>query len=309
MIILRDSTPVPAGCKGAVLAIGNFDGLHLGHRAIISTTLGLARTQGKTAGILTFEPHPRRVFRPDLPMLKIFPFRRKVELLGEMGADFVRVVRFTRAFSQTTAADFVHMLLHRQLQVSHVVTGEDFIFGHQRTGNAALLKQMGEELGFAATACEAVLHQGERCSSTRLRALLAEGNMAWAATLMGRPYSISGRVQPGDQRGRELGFPTANILPPPVFLPATGVYAVRTIINGTTLNGVANLGRRPTFNGSQMRLEVHLFDWQGDLYGQTLMVSLVAHLRHEQKFASVDALRAQIQQDCLQARRVLNVTT
>jgi riboflavin kinase / FMN adenylyltransferase len=332
MRIVRDSSAIPSSCTGSVLALGNFDGLHLGHRAIVQKTLALARAAGKPAGVMTFEPHPRRVFRPELPPLRIFPFREKARLLGGLGVDFIRVVRFTRAFSETSAEQFITRILHEQMQVSHVVTGDDFTFGHNRTGNAAYLRDMAGKLGFGAIACAPVLQGGERCSSTRIRSVLSEGNMQEVAVLLGCPYSITGRVQEGDKRGRTIGFPTANIVPSRIFLPASGVYAVRVSLchshesgnlgqdprfrggdklnvdkrfKPQIINGVANLGRRPTFAGTEMRLEVHMFDFAGDLYGQRLCVQLIDRIRGEQKFDGVAALKKQIAEDCVRAREIL----
>lgn len=305
MIILRDSSPVPASCKHAVLALGNFDGLHLGHQSILQETLTTAKETGKPAGVLTFEPHPRRVFRPELPQLRIYTFREKARLLAEAGIDFMRVVRFTKAFSETSAEDFVTKLLHQQMNVSHVVTGEDFIFGHNRTGNAALLSKMATELGFGTTACKAVLQEGERCSSTRLRALLAEGNVSTLSQLTGRAYSITGHVREGDKRGRTLGFPTANIIPATIFLPATGVYAVTADIDGKRIKGVAHLGARPVFGSTQMRLETHFFDWSGDLYGKRLRIDFIARIRGDVDISSVEELKSQIARDCETARIIL----
>lgn len=305
MIILRDSSPVPAGCKHAVLALGNFDGLHWGHRAIINYTVERARSTGKPAGVLTFEPHPRRVFRPELPPLRIFPFREKARLLAEAGIDFVRVVRFTRHFAKTSAEAFAASILHEQMQVFEVVTGEDFTFGHNKEGNVEFLKKMATKLGFDTTAFTPVKMGEERCSSTRLRALLAEGDVASISQLTGRAYSITGRVRHGEKRGRDLGFPTANILPPTIFLPATGVYAVSADIDGRRVKGVAHLGARPVFNSTQMRLETHFFDFSGDLYGKRLRIEFIARIRGDVELGSITALKAQIESDCEAAKTIL----
>jgi riboflavin kinase/FMN adenylyltransferase len=305
MIILRDSSVVPPACYGAVAALGNFDGLHLGHKEVINKAVTLARITRKPAMLLTFEPNPRKLFKPDLPILRILPFAEKARQLQKMGIDFLRIIRFTRAFSQTTAEAFITDILKAQLQVSQVVTGDDFVFGYNREGNADYLQHMAEKYDFKATACAPVQAGGERCSSTLIRALLSAGEVAQAATLLGRPYSMKGRVQQGDKRGRELGFPTANIYLAPIFLAANGVYVVRAHIHGKEVEGVANLGLRPTFGGSRIRLEVHLFDWQENIYGESLEVTFIKRLRGEYTFNGLEELKTQIAKDCEQAKIVL----
>ena len=301
MIVLRDSSPLTARCFGAVVALGNFDGLHLGHKAVIEEAVSLAGSAGKPAMVMTFEPHPRRLFRPDLPNLRILPLSGKIRLMREMKVDFVRIVRFTRAFAATSPEDFVTRILHETLRVSHVVTGSDFVFGHNREGNADSLRAMAGRLGFAATACAPVMVEGGRCSSTRIREALGAGDMVQAQKLLGRPYSIMGHVQGGDRRGRELGFPTANIPLPPVFLPAYGIYAVRARVCGKRVKGVANLGIRPDFPLASPLLEVHLFDWRQDIYGERMEVEFVRHIREERKFDGVEALKKQMVDDCKKA--------
>jgi riboflavin kinase/FMN adenylyltransferase len=306
MILLRDSSPIDPKLHGAVIAIGNFDGLHPGHQAVIGKAVFLAREAGKPAAVMTFEPHPRRVFTPEAPPLRILPLGLKLRLLRQMGLDYLRIVRFTRAFSATSAEDFVTRLLHDYLQVSHVVTGEDFVFGHGREGNAALLQTMAAKLGFAATACPQVAAGGERSSSTRIREALAAGDIGAVQLLLGRPYTLSGQVLHGDKRGRQLGFPTANLLPPPIFLPRFGIYAVRAQVLGRSVTGVASLGVRPDFPLQKPLLEVYLFDWQEEIYGERVEVELVHYLRGEQKFGDIEALKAQMAQDSEAAKVILS---
>jgi riboflavin kinase/FMN adenylyltransferase len=305
MRLLRDSSVFLPKYYGAVMALGNFDGLHLGHQAVLAQAIALAKQTGKPAALMTFEPHPRRIFTPHLPPLRIIPLNEKLHLLQKMGLDFLRIVRFTKAFATTRPEDFITHVLHEQLHVSHVVTGEDFVFGHNREGNALSLNKTAQQLGFAATTCPPVEVGAERCSSTRIREALAQGKVELAALLLGRPYHITGRVRQGDKRGRTIGFPTANLVPSPVFLPAYGVYAVRAKIKNKEVMGVANLGLRPTFAGSALRLEVHLFDWQEAIYGERMEVELVRHIRGEQKFDGMDALKAQITKDCAEAKLIL----
>lgn len=304
MIVIRDGSPHPAAIKGCVLALGNFDGLHLGHQAVIGRARELAQKHGVPLAVMTFEPHPRRVFKPELPPLRILPLREKIRLLSKMGVEYLRIVRFSKRFAQTTAEDFVTHMLHQELGVSHVVTGDDFTFGHNREGNAAYLQSLASKLGFAAVACAQLDVGGERCSSTRIRDVLAAGDVAGAAKLLGWPYALSGPVRHGDKRGQVLGFATANILPPPIFLPKLGIYAVRVHVAGKPVKGVASLGVRPNYPLQKPLLEVHLLDWQGDLYGQKLDVEFVQYLRPEQKFDSEEALKTQMAQDCAQARKV-----
>jgi riboflavin kinase/FMN adenylyltransferase len=245
------------------------------------------------------------VFNPGLPVLRILPMAEKMRLLRGMQVDFLRVVRFTQAFSQTAAPEFIARDLHEALGISHVVTGEDFMFGHNREGSAAMLHAMARALNFGATACPQVEVDGVRCSSTRIREALKAGKVEAAAKLLGRPYAMCGHVQQGEKRGRTLGFPTANLFPLPVFLPAFGVYAVRVKVRGRLVPGVANLGIRPTFGGIRPRLEAHLFDWSGDIYGERLEVELAHFIRPERAFDGVEALTKQIAEDGAKAREML----
>jgi riboflavin kinase/FMN adenylyltransferase len=307
VILLRDSSHIQPEYEGSVVALGNFDGLHLGHIHVIEEAIRIARATGKPAGIITFEPHPRRLFRPHLPPLRLLSLSDKLHRLTQMQLDMVRLIRFTRAFSETTATEFIEDILHSRLKVSHVVTGDDFIFGHNREGNVAFLRQEAVRLGFGFIDCAPVMSGGERCSSSRIRALLTERRVCEAAKVLGRFYSIIGRVQEGDKRGRRIGFPTANIIPSHLFTPANGVYAVRAHTQGQWVPGVANLGVRPTFGGSAVRLEVHLFDWSGDLYGKRLEVEFVDCIREERAFPGIEALKDQIQQDADKARAMLRL--
>ena len=305
MLILRDSSHIAKENLGAVIALGNFDGLHLGHQSVIGKTVALAKQSSKPAAILTFEPHPRRVFKPSLPPLRIIPFTEKAHRVKEMGIDFMRVIRFTNEFAKNSAEEFIKNIVCKQLQASHIVTGDDFVFGNNREGNSSSLREMATKYGFSYTECPPVLIDKERCSSTRIRSLLAAGNVEEIEALLGRPYSITSIVQEGDKRGRQLGFPTANLLIGRRFTPATGVYAIKAIIDKKILNGVANLGTRPTFNGDRLQLEAHLFDWQQDIYGKHIEVILMKYLRQEQKFSDIDEIKVQISKDCELAKNIL----
>lgn len=310
MRVFRHTSELPASARGAVVAIGNFDGIHRGHQAIIAETGRLAREAGAPFAVLTFEPHPRNFFRPELPPFRLTPFRIKARLIEALGVDELFVLTFDAAFSRLSAERFVAEVLVQGLGIRRAVVGDNFAFGHRRAGNAGLLEELGRRHGFGVICLARVRGPGEEIySSTRIRDYLQAGDPTRAALLLGRYWEIEGRVQQGDRRGRQLGFPTAN-LPIDGFLePARGVYAVRAGLDrGSEIrwhDGVANLGVRPMFDGKTLLLEVHLFDFEGDLYGQHLRVALVDHLRPETKFASVEALVEQMGEDGRRARVIL----
>jgi riboflavin kinase / FMN adenylyltransferase len=309
MEIFRHYTGLPAGARGGAVAIGNFDGIHLGHQFVIARAGVLARTLGAPHAVLTFEPHPRSVFQPGLPPFRLTPFRVKAELLRSLGVALLYNLHFDLAFAALSAEDFVRQVMVGGIGLREAIVGYDFVFGHRRRGDAALLTRMGAALGFGVTVVEPVQQGSEIYSSTRIRDLLVAGKPREAAALLGRPWEIDGRVEQGDRRGRTIGFPTANIELADYLRPAAGVYAVRAAIgrDGPWHDGVANLGLRPTFDGSDLRLEVHLFDFAGNLYGRHLRVALIEYLRPEQKFAGLDALKAQIAADAAKARAILAV--
>lgn len=309
MRIFRHDT-VAAAERGAVVAIGNFDGVHLGHQAVIGEAGRIARAGGLPHAVLTFEPHPRRVFRPGDPPFRLTPFRAKARHLEALGVDLLFTLHFDLAFAQRSAADFIESVLVRNLGVRHAVVGYDFVFGHRRGGTPALLQARGAKLGFGVTVVGPIAAPGGAVySSTRIRELLGTGKPREAAALLGRFWEIEGRVERGDARGRAIGFPTANLMLDDYLRPAAGVYAVRVGIEEDRRtqwhDGVANLGQRPTFGGSDLRLEAHLFDFDRDLYGRHLRIALIEHLRPERKFPGIDALKAQIAADAAQARALL----
>ncbi len=292
---------------GAAIAIGNFDGVHLGHQKVINTAGEVARETGVPWGVLTFEPHPRLVFNRHISPFRLTPFQVKARLVEGLGADFLIVLHFDLDFSKSTADEFISQILVENLRVSHMVSGFDFVFGHERQGNSAYLEARGKELGFSTTSLTKVLDGGaEVISSTRVRALLGEGEPEQATGLLGRPYEIAGRVITGEARGRTIGFPTANLKLDSYTKPATGVYAVQAGLaeNGELVwhDGVANLGYRPTFDGVGLLLETHLFDFKGELVSRYLRVRLISYLRDERKFDGIDDLKAQIVKDCGDAR-------
>jgi riboflavin kinase/FMN adenylyltransferase len=310
MRVLRHYAPLAAEDRGAAVAIGNFDGLHLGHQAVIAETRRAAHQIGAAVAVLTFEPHPRSFFRPKDPPFRLTPLRLKARVIEALGVDLLFVVRFDAEFASLSAGRFIDEVIDRGLGARHVVTGYDFVFGHKRGGNAALLERLASAHNYNYTAVSPVAAEsGEIYSSTQIRRYLEEGKPQAAARLLGRAWEIEGRVETGKQLGRTIGFPTANIRLADFLQPAKGVYAVRAGIDRgietVWSDGVANFGSRPTVDGKSVWLEVHLFDFVGDLYGKHLRVQFIEFLRPEQKFPSFDALKAQIVQDGVQARDLL----
>lgn len=310
MQLFRHTADLPAALRGGAVALGNFDGVHRGHRAVIEQAQAAARALGVPAGVVTFEPHPRSLFRPNDPPFRLTPLRIKARLVEGMGLDFLVALHFDRPFSQLSADTFVRQVLVEGLGVRHVVAGHDFVFGHDRGGDIGFLREAGGWHGFKVTEVHPVTAaDGTIYSSTRVRQHLQAGDVAAAQAILGHPWEIESRVEHGDKRGRTIGFPTANLLLGDTLRARFGVYAVEAGVDqgGSTVwhKGVANLGSRPTVNGTDERLEVHLFDFADDLYGKHLRVRLLHFLRGEQKFAGLDALKAQIAQDSEQARQLL----
>ncbi|PJK27798.1 bifunctional riboflavin kinase/FAD synthetase [Minwuia thermotolerans] len=309
MRLVRLNTPAPQSLRGATVAIGNFDGVHRGHRVLIGMARDHARARGAPSGVLTFEPHPREYFAPKAPPFRLTNFRARVVGLCETGIDMMAVSRFDEAVARMSATDFIEDVLCRRLGVGHIVVGYDFAFGHKRAGNVALLRHAAVERGFGVSVVEPVHEGQEVISSTRIRDALWQGEPRRAAELLGHWWEVHGRVRRGDQRGRTIGFPTANISLGGYLEPQFGVYAVQIgwPENGRVVwrDGVANLGRRPTFEKSDVLLEVHVFDYSGDLYGKRAEVRFIDFLRPERKFDGLEALKAQIAADAAQAREVL----
>ena len=310
MRIYRHYDALPADARGAAVAIGNFDGVHPGHQTVIHEAGLIAGDMCRPWAVLTFEPHPRAFFTPGSEPFRLTPFRSKARRIAELGADLLIVQRFDKAFSSLPAEDFVNTVLVDGLGAGHVVSGYDFVFGHKRGGNCELLLAMGAKKGFGFTAVNAQTDSsGEAYSSTRVRERLGDADPRGAAAILGRDFEIEGRVERGEARGKSIGFPTANIPLGAYLRPALGVYAVRAAIeqeNGEIwLDGVANIGVRPTFGGDGVVLEVFLFDFDDDLYGKRLRVRLVDFLRPEKKFDGVDDLKAQIAQDSAKAQKIL----
>ncbi|HEX2115655.1 MAG TPA: bifunctional riboflavin kinase/FAD synthetase [Alphaproteobacteria bacterium] len=318
MRVFRHYTDLPAASQGSIVAIGNFDGVHRGHQAVIGEAVRRAKAAGRASGVLTFEPHPRRFFKPDTPPFLLTRLRTKVRVLAAIGVDNLFVLRFNASLAGLSAETFIDRVLVDGLRAHQVVVGYDFVFGQGRRGNPELLRERLAARGIATMVMPPVAaphaepdgdSEGLIYSSTGVRDALRAGDPRAAARLLGRPFEIEGRVRRGDARGRLLGFPTANIWLGDYLRPALGVYAVQARIdNGSAqplLTGVANLGLRPTFGGSEPRLEVHLFDFQGDLYGHRLRVELIEFLRPERKFDGIEPLKAQIAADVQAAKAAL----
>lgn len=305
MTVLTDWRTIPEEARGTVAALGNFDGVHLGHAHLLHA-LHAARPDRPLAAV-TFEPHPRSFFRPQDPPLRLTLPDMRARYLAEKGVRHIFQIPFGRDFSQLTPEAFIDDVLYRGLGVQHVACGPDFAFGHRRRGDIAFLEERLEKLGIGLTVVPPLADVSGPFSSTRIRRLLQEGYPERAEEELGRPWAIVGAVAHGDKRGRLLGFPTANVPLGPHIEPARGVYAATvTMPDGAVRKGVANIGRRPTINdGQESRLELHIFDFDGDLYGQRLETALHTMLREERRFDGLDALKAQIARDSAQARDIL----
>ena len=307
--LFRDVEGEAVSPRGSVVCIGAFDGLHLGHRALIGRALARAREKGLDATLLSFEPLPREYFgRNDPPARLLWP-RRKIELLRDAGLDIIGLLRFNAHLAALSPEDFVQRVLCDRLCAKEVWIGQDFRFGHRRAGDASLLERLGDELGFAVSVLSPVEIDEQRISSSRIRERLGAGDLDTAAELLGRPYAMSGRVIRGQQLGRELGYPTANLSLHGRASALGGIFVVRVHgVDGKPWPGVASLGTRPTVNGKETLLEAHLFDFDGDLYGRLIEVEFVAKLRDEEKFDDLPSLVEQMDRDAAEARRILGIT-
>lgn len=313
MRVVQGSAALEKPLERAVLTVGNFDGLHVGHRAIMSTVIGRARALEGVSAVYTFEPHPRKVLRPDRAPRLLTTIEQKLELLEGMGLDVAIVEPFDRTFARLPADRFVREIIHERIGPAEVYVGYDFRYGRDREGSMRTLTELGPHLGFAVTIIPEVRIGNRDVNSTRIRELLETGQVEEAAELLGRPYTVRGRVVAGDRRGRSIGFPTLNLEPENEILPAMGVYAGRVrLLDGAEgsaadlLAAVINVGRRPTFEASDAVLaEAHLLDFEGDLYGRRVEFGFASHLRDERRFPSVDALKRQIGLDAEEARRRL----
>jgi riboflavin kinase/FMN adenylyltransferase len=307
MRIFRDWRDLPDDARGATVALGNFDGVHLGHATVLRAAHA-ARPDAPLA-VLTFEPHPREVFRPDDPPFRLTLSAERADALAALGCAILYELPFNQVFSLMMADTFMSEVLHQGLDARHLTTGVDFAFGHRRGGDAGFLAARAEALGMGVTRVPPLTDAGGPLSSTRIRRALQDGYPERATVELGRPWAIRGDVAHGDKRGRTIGFPTANVALGRHLEPARGVYAVTIrLADGTMYDGVANIGRRPTVSeGPESRLEVNLFDFSGDIYGTEITVALIAYIRPEVRFSGLDALKAQIAADAEEARRLLSM--
>ncbi|MBP2275237.1 riboflavin kinase/FMN adenylyltransferase [Sphingomonas sp. PL20] len=303
---LDGGSVVPATLRGGIVALGNFDGFHLGHQAVVGRAVERARAEGRPALVATFDPHPVRHFRPDTAPFRLTTLDQRERLFAEAGADAMIVFQFDTALAALSAVEFVGDRLLDKIGIGGVVTGEDFTFGKAKSGTVAVLADLGRKNGFSVDTVGPVLRDGEPVSSSRIRALLEAGDPRGAARLLTRPFAVAGTVQHGDKLGRTIGYPTANLDMGSYLRPAYGIYAVRGHLpDGRVLDGAANLGIRPSFDPPKELLEPFFFDFSENLYGQTIEVALIEYLRPEAKFDSLDALTAQMEQDCARAKVLL----
>jgi len=300
--------PMPAALRGAVIALGNFDGFHLGHQAVAGEAIRWAQAEGRPSIIATFDPHPVGFFRPDVPPFKLTTLEQRQELYLAAGATAMLVFHFDADLASTSAEDFIEAILIERFGAHGVVTGGDFTFGKGAKGNVDLLRTFGGELGLQSRVVAPVSESEEVVSSSRIRAALREGRPEEAARLLTRPFAIRGIVEHGDKRGRTIGYPTANLGVENYLRPKYGIYAVtgRILSTGDVLDGAANIGIRPQFEPPKELLEPFFFDFSGDLYGQEIEIAFHHYLRGEAKFDSLDALIEQMDTDCAEARRLLS---
>ena len=305
---LEHRDPVPRPLRGAIAALGNFDGFHLGHQAVAREAIEWARAEGRPSIIATFDPHPVRYFRPDAPPFRLTTLEQRQELYLAAGATAMLLFRFDAALAATTAEDFVGRLLGEQLGLAGVVTGEDFTFGRDRGGNVGVLREVGAAHGIETRTVGAVEDGGAPVSSSRVRDALRKGDPQEAARLLTRPFAVRGVIEHGDKRGRTIGYPTANLSMGQYLRPRYGIYAVRVrlLASGAVHDGAANIGVRPQFDPPKELLEPYLFDFSGDLYGQEIEVAFHHFLRGEAKFDTLGALTEQMERDCGEARRLLS---
>jgi riboflavin kinase/FMN adenylyltransferase len=305
MHVLHGIDFVPAFARGAVLAIGNFDGVHRGHQALIAKAIATARDSGRPSGVMVFEPHPRAFFVPGEPHFPLTPLAEKLRIIETLGLKIAVVMPFDAHLAALSAEDFIDGILVRGLGVGHVVIGYDFFFGRKRGGNPSTMVEAGRRHGFGVSVIEPVAEGGEVFSSTETRLKLAQGDVKGAAAAMGRPWRVSGRVVGGARRGTGMGFPTANLPLPPGTALGHGIYAVRAIVDGAAHPAAAYLGTRPTFDDGSPVLEVFLLDFDGDLYGRTIAVEFVDFVRPDRKFDGADALVEQMTKDVAAVRAAL----
>lgn len=298
---------LPPEARGGAVALGNFDGVHRGHQRVIAQAAKAAGASGAPLGVISFEPHPRRIFQPEAPAFRLMKPEQQMRALEALGVERFHILPFDAEMADMTDREFAARVLHEGLGVSHVAVGFDISFGKDRTGSPESMRAYGQEMGFSVSVAEALGEgDGEKFSSTAVRAALRDGRPQDAAAILGRPFAIEGPVRRGRQLGRKLGYPTANVALDDYVVPRLGVYATRTRLpDGREVAGVANLGQNPTVGVVEPRLEAWLFDFNEDIYDQVIETDLIAFLRPEETFASIEAMTAQILKDADQARTLL----
>ncbi len=305
MKLLRGIQQLKEFDKGVVATIGNFDGVHLGHQKLINSLISKAKSMNLPSVLVLFEPQPREYFQKEMAPARLSSLREKLNILKTFQIDYIYCIKFDNVLVQTSASDFAQNFLFRALNVKYLFVGEDFRFGMNREGDVNLLKKLGPQFSCHVETCSDFNIENEKVSSTKIRTALQQGNLKLAASLLGRDYSLCGRVIPGDGRGRQWGIPTANLSLHRLSLPLSGVYVVRVLIGSKVIQGVANIGKRPTVDGTKNILEVHLLDFNDSIYGELMQVFFLHKLRDEVKFSSVETLIAQIHNDIVAAKTFL----
>ena len=301
MELIRGIHNISAAHRGCALTIGKFDGVHKGHQAVLLNLIDKAKALGVPCAVMVFEPQPEEVFAPDLAPARLSRLRDKYEALKELGIDRLLCVNFSKEFASQSPKAFVEQLLVAKLGVKFLVVGDDFRFGHKRAGDFSFLQDSAVHCGFDVVSTQSFIVDNCRISSTAIRQALSDGNFTKASNMLGKPYTISGKVVHGEKNGRTIGFPTANILLRRHKAPVRGVFAVKVHFDNKTYGGVANLGSRPTLNGQRLQLETHIFEFNQDLYGKRIDVEFIGKLRDENKFANFAQLKQQIQSDAEEA--------
>ncbi len=306
MKIIRDYNNCPTICKGSVIALGNFDGVHKGHLAVIEKAREIAAKEGLKSSVLTFEPHPLNILKADIKPFRLTTEEQKTSIIQSRGIHNLFIINFDKEFSEIKAGEFIEEILVNKLQAAHIVTGEDFIFGHKREGNRKMLSKAAKKHKFGYTRVRPVGDKACVFSSSLIRKSLQEADLLSAAQMLGRNFFIAGTVQEGNKKGRELGFPTINIPLCEYIRPAYGVYAVKIYIENRPgwLYGAANIGVKPTLGGTEELLEVHIFDFSENIYGHNVEVELIEYIRPERKFMNLDELKSQIAEDCVKIREI-----
>jgi riboflavin kinase/FMN adenylyltransferase len=306
MDVIRGSENIPAGLQGAVVTIGNFDGVHLGHQYIFGHLIAEAHKEGRPAVVISFDPHPKMVLHPERrPFYLITSMEEKVRHLSNLGIDTLILIPFSLDYARTTAEEFVLGFLWERLRIRKILIGQDYTFGRGKEGNEAFLTASGDRLGFEVEVLSAFKVGDTTISSTKIRNALLDGQVRYAASLLGRPYNLAGQVISGSHRGASLGFPTANIRPDKVLVPPNGVYAVHVLLEGNRHRGALNIGFNPTFADQKLSIEVYIFDFDENIYGKHLDLLFVERLREEIRFASPGELIAQIDRDIARVRKIL----